>query len=90
MLFLIMFFGNYLNNYFITRFILLAYSLSLFFYTFVLIMYYFKVHKCSCSNNWKKGLLLYPILLLIPLVLIILIKTAMDRKVLIKEIKDIN
>ena len=77
---LILFFGNFVNNYFITRFILLAYNLALTVYTFIVISYYSKLRKCLCSNDWRKTLLLYPLILLIPLVLAIMINSAKIKK----------
>ena len=40
-------------------------------YLFVLLAYYYKLrtNECKCAENWKKNLLLYPILIMIPFVI---------------------
>lgn len=78
MLLLILIFGAGLNKYFITRLLYILYSLSSLIYVGVLFAFYLKL-KCDCSNNWKKSLLLYPLIVLVPIVFLVLIKTALDK-----------
>ena len=44
-------------------------------YLGVLLTYYYRLtqHKCECSEDWKRNILLYPAVILIPLLLILVI-----------------
>ena len=64
----------------------LLWNILSFVYMGVLITYYYKLNQdpnCNCSVNWKRYVLLYPLVILIPMLLAIVL--VMFKKVLGKK-----
>lgn len=63
----------------------LAWNIVAIGYIGVLLTYYYRLDKdpnCKCSENWKRFMLLYPIVFLIPIILAVLV--LLGKKVLRK------